>query len=129
LQRQIFSLPTPRPQSEDACHRCCQLFSCAPKSSEKKILQEQPFDCRRDYILWCSTLKKKSLESTVKRKSSEKVSDVELQAASSLAQMGRKKAKKAVKKIVSSEVRRVPSAFVDDLFVESSQKGFSFGLC
>jgi hypothetical protein len=73
--------------------------------------------------------KTKSLESTVKRKSSEQVSDVELQAASSLAQMGRKKAKKAVKKIVSSEVRRVPSAFVDDLFVESSQKGFSFGLC
>jgi hypothetical protein len=40
--------------------------------------------------------------------------------------MSRKKAKKAVKKIVSSEVRWVPSAFDHDLFVESSQKGFFF---
>jgi hypothetical protein len=40
--------------------------------------------------------------------------------------MSRKKAKKAVKKVVSSEVRRVPSAFDDDLFVESSQKGSFF---
>jgi hypothetical protein len=39
-----------------------------------------------------------------KRKTSEQVSDAELQAASSLAQMSRKKAKKAVKKIVSTEV-------------------------
>jgi hypothetical protein len=35
---------------------------------------------------------------------SEHVSDAELQAASSLAQMSRRKAKKAVKKVVSSEV-------------------------
>jgi hypothetical protein len=35
--------------------------------------------------------------------------------ASSLAQMRHKKAKKAVKKVVSSGVRRVPSAFDDDL--------------
>jgi hypothetical protein len=70
--------------------------------------------------------KTKSLESTKrKRKSSEQVSDVELQAASSLAQMTRKKAKKAVKKIVAAEVRRVPSAFDDDIFAEPSQKGFS----
>jgi hypothetical protein len=69
----------------------------------------------------------KSLESSKrKRKSSEQVSDAELQAASSHAQMSRKKAKKAVKKVVSSEVRWVPSAFDDDLFVESSQKGFFF---
>jgi hypothetical protein len=61
-----------------------------------------------------------------KRKYSEQVSDAELQAASSLAQMSRKKAKKVVKKIVSSEVRRVPSAFDDDLFMEYSQKGFFF---
>jgi hypothetical protein len=60
--------------------------------------------------------KTKSLESTKwKRKSSEQVSDVELEAASSLAQMSRKKAKK---------VRRVPSAFDDDIFAEPSQKGF-----
>jgi hypothetical protein len=52
--------------------------------------------------------------------------DAELQAAASLAQMSRKKAKKAVKKVVSSEVRRVPSAFDDDLFTEPSQKGSFF---
>jgi hypothetical protein len=38
--------------------------------------------------------------------------------------MSRKKAKKAVKKIVAAEVQRVPSAFDDDLFAEPSQKGF-----
>jgi hypothetical protein len=41
--------------------------------------------------------------------------------------MSRKKSKKAVKKVVSSGVWRVPSAFDDDLFVESiSQKGSFF---
>jgi hypothetical protein len=71
--------------------------------------------------------KTRSLESSkCKRKTSEQVSDAELQAASSLAQMSRKKAKKAVKKVVSSEVRRVPSAFDDDLFTEPSQKGSFF---
>jgi hypothetical protein len=40
--------------------------------------------------------------------------------------MSRKKAKKAIKKIVSTEVRRVPSAFDDDLFTEPSQKGSFF---
>jgi hypothetical protein len=70
--------------------------------------------------------KTKSLESTKrKRKSSEHVSDVELQAATSLAQMSRKKAKKAVKKIIAAEVRRVPSTFDDDSLAEPSQKGFS----
>jgi hypothetical protein len=61
----------------------------------------------------------------LKRKSSKNVSDAELQAATSLAQISRKKAKKAVKKIVATEVRRVPSAFDDDFFAEPSQKGFS----
>jgi hypothetical protein len=62
-----------------------------------------------------------------KRKTSERVSDVELQAASGLAQMSRKKLKKAVKKISSSGVRRVPSAFDDNVFVGAdSQKGFCF---
>jgi hypothetical protein len=60
-----------------------------------------------------------------KRKSSEQISDAELQAASSLAQMSQKKAKKAVKKIVTAEVRRVPSAFDDDIFAEPGEKGFS----
>jgi hypothetical protein len=68
----------------------------------------------------------KSLESTKrKRKCSENVLDAELQAATSLAQMSRKKAKKAIKKIVAAEVRRIPSAFDDDFFIEPSQKGFS----
>jgi hypothetical protein len=72
--------------------------------------------------------KTKSLESSKrKRKSSEQVSDAELQAASSLAQMSRKKSKNAVKKVVFSEVRRVPSAFDDNLFMEpASQKGSFF---
>jgi hypothetical protein len=71
--------------------------------------------------------KKKSLESSKrKRRSSEQVLDAELQAASSLAQMSRKKANKAIKKVVSSEVQRVPSAFDDDLFTEPSQKGSFF---
>jgi hypothetical protein len=39
--------------------------------------------------------------------------------------MRHKKAKKAVKKIASSEVRRVPSAFDDDFSMELAQKGFS----
>jgi hypothetical protein len=72
--------------------------------------------------------KTKSLESSKrKRKSSEQISDVELQVASSLAHMSRKKSKKAVRKVVSSEVRRVPSAFDDNLFMEpASQKGSYF---
>jgi hypothetical protein len=70
--------------------------------------------------------KTKSLESSkCKRRSSEQVSDVELQAASCLAQMRHKKAKMAVKKIVSFEVRRVPSAFDDDFPMELAHKGFS----
>jgi hypothetical protein len=71
--------------------------------------------------------KTRSLESSKRKlKTSEQVSDAELQAASSLAQMSRKKDKKAVKKVVSIEVRRVPSAFDDDLFTEPSQKGSFF---
>jgi hypothetical protein len=69
--------------------------------------------------------KTKSLESSKrKHKSSEVVSDVELEAASSLAQLSRKKIKKAVKKVVVAEVRRVPSAFDDDMIVEPSCKCF-----
>jgi hypothetical protein len=64
--------------------------------------------------------KTRSLESSKrKRRTSEQVSDSELQAASGLAQMSRKKSKKAVKKVVSSGVRRVPSAFHNNLFVEA----------
>jgi hypothetical protein len=68
----------------------------------------------------------RSLESSKrKRKTSERTSEVELQAASGLAQLSRKKLKKAVKKVSSISVRRVPSAFDDDdAFVETdSLKG------
>jgi hypothetical protein len=72
-------------------------------------------------------VKTRSLESSKRRrKTSEQVSDAELQAASSLAQISWKKAKKVVKKVVSTEVRRVPSAFDDDLFMEPGQKGSFF---
>jgi hypothetical protein len=68
----------------------------------------------------------RSLESSKrKRKTSElRTSDAELQAASGLAQMSRKKLKKVVKKVSSTGVRRVPSAFDDDTFAETdSLKG------
>jgi hypothetical protein len=70
----------------------------------------------------------RSLESSKrKRKTSERTSDTELQAAPGLAQMSRKKLKKAVKKVSSVGFRRVPSAFNDDDFVEADrQKGFCF---
>jgi hypothetical protein len=72
--------------------------------------------------------KTRSLESSKrKRRTSEQISNVELQAASGLAQMSRKKLKKAVRKVASSGVQRVPSAFDDNLFVEAaSQKGSCF---
>jgi hypothetical protein len=67
----------------------------------------------------------KSLESSKqKRKSSEVISDVELKVASSLAQLGKKKIKTAMKKVDVAEVRRVPSAFDDDMIIEPSCKGF-----
>jgi hypothetical protein len=69
--------------------------------------------------------KTKSLESSKqKHKSSEAVSDVELKAASSLAQLGEKKIKTTVKKVVVAEVRCVPSAFDDDMIIEPSRKCF-----
>jgi hypothetical protein len=72
--------------------------------------------------------KTRSLESSKrKRKISERISNVELQVASDLAQMSRKKLNKVVKKVSSSGVRRVPSAFDDDLIVGAdSQKGSCF---
>jgi hypothetical protein len=68
----------------------------------------------------------RSLElSKRKRRTSEQISDVELQAASGLAQMSRKKLKKAVKKVASSGVQRVPSAFDDNPFVEAASQKVS----
>jgi hypothetical protein len=58
--------------------------------------------------------------------STEAVSDDELQVATSLTGLIRKKMKKAVKKIVVAELRRVPAAF-DDL-VDEPRKGFLFCL-
>jgi hypothetical protein len=70
--------------------------------------------------------KTRSLESTKrKRRTSKQISDAELQAASGLAQMSRKKSKKAIKKVVSSGVQRVPFAF-DDVFMEPELKGSLF---
>jgi hypothetical protein len=61
-----------------------------------------------------------------KQKASEDVSDVEVQAASSPAQLGQKKANKAVKKIVVVVVQCVPSAFSDDEMTgEPRPTGFS----
>jgi hypothetical protein len=71
----------------------------------------------------------RSLESSKrKRKTSEpQTSEAELQAASGLAQMSRKKLKKAAKKVLSSGVWRVPSAFNDDTLTETdSLKGVFF---
>jgi hypothetical protein len=70
--------------------------------------------------------KTKSLESNkCKHQSTEAVTDVELQAATSLTGLSRKKTKKAVKKVATAEVRCVPAAFDDDFPVELAQKGFS----
>jgi hypothetical protein len=70
--------------------------------------------------------KTKSLESNKRKHQSTKgVTDVELQAATSLVGLSRKKTNKAVKKVAAAEVRRVPAAFDDDFPVELTQKGFS----
>jgi hypothetical protein len=70
----------------------------------------------------------RSLESSKrKRKTSDRTSEAELQAASGFDQMSRKKLKKAARKVSSVGVRRVPSAFDDDAFVEAdSRKGVCF---
>jgi hypothetical protein len=101
--------------------------SAAPlKASRRRFSKKSKMNTNETTSSNVQPTKTKSLESTKrKRKSSENVSDVELQAATSLAQMSRKKANKAVKKIVAAEVRRVPSAFDDDFFTKPSQKGFS----
>jgi hypothetical protein len=68
----------------------------------------------------------RSLESKKwKRKSFEVVSDAEIQAASSLAQHSQKKTKKAVKKIAIAKVRRIPSAFDNDIIVKPVTKVLS----
>jgi hypothetical protein len=74
-----------------------------------------------------SSKKTKSLESCKrKHKAFEGTSDAEIQAASSLTQLGQKRAKKVVKKISTANIRRVPSAFSDDEIIDEPRpKGFS----
>jgi hypothetical protein len=69
----------------------------------------------------------KSLESSKrKRKDSEDIFDAEIQAASSLAQLSRKKSKKAMKKVVVAVVQCAPPTFSDDEMIdEPLQTGFS----
>jgi hypothetical protein len=102
--------------------------SVAPPNAPRRSSKSGPATADETTTSGVQPSKTKSLESSKrKRRTSEQVSDAELQAASSLAQMSRKKSKKAIKKVVSSGVRRVPSAFDDDLFVEPiSQKGSFF---
>jgi hypothetical protein len=98
--------------------------SAAPISApRRRSLKRGPSVIEESTSSGVQPSKKKSLQSTKrKRRTSEQISDAELQAASGLAQMSRKKSKKAVKKVVSSGVQRVPSAF-DDVFTEPEPKG------
>jgi hypothetical protein len=106
------------------------VASCSaapPRAQRRRSSKSSPTIADKITSSGVQPSKTRSLESWKrKHKNSEQVSDAELHAASSLAQMSRKKAKKVVKKVVSSEVRRVPFAFDDELFVESSQKGSFF---
>jgi hypothetical protein len=104
------------------------VASCSvapPKAPRRRSSKSGPTTADETTSSGIQPTKTKSLESSKrKRKSSERLSDAELQAASFLVRMSRKKSKKAVKKVVSSEVRRIPSAFDDNLFMEPvSQKG------
>jgi hypothetical protein len=94
------------------------------KASKKGIRKSDVGDTTSSII---RPEKTKSLESRKrKHKASEGVSDVEIQAASSLAQLGQKKAKKAVNKIVVATIQCVPLAFLDDEMTEEPRPiGFS----
>jgi hypothetical protein len=102
--------------------------SAAPISAPRRSSKRGPSIADETTSSGVQPSKTRALESSKrKRMTSEQVSDAELQAASGLAQMSRKKSKKAVRKVVSSGVRWVPSAFDDNLFVEAaSQKGSCF---
>jgi hypothetical protein len=64
-----------------------------------------------------------------KRKASEDVSDAEIQATYSLAKLGKKKPKKVVKKISTTVVQRVPSAFSDDKMIDEPRQTSFFFAC
>jgi hypothetical protein len=124
------SFPSRRP-GPSVKMSCVAVASCSAmplKASKKKSSKKS--QGTPDEITTSSRVqpvKTKSLESTKsKRRTSEQISDVELQAASGLAKMSRKKAKKAVrKKVATAEVHCVPAAFDDDFPMELAQKGFS----
>jgi hypothetical protein len=97
------------------------LFSCAFESLRRRSSKSNTLIIDETTSSNAHPTKTRSLESSKqKRKSSELVSDAELQVASSLSQMKQKKSKKAVKKIVAAEVRRVPSILDDDVFAGPS---------
>jgi hypothetical protein len=105
------------------------VASCSsgpPKTSRRSSSKKKKaIDDGTSSVVVCLE-KTRSLESSKrKHKSTEVVSDAELQAATGLAGLGRKKVKKVTKKVVAAKVRRVPSAFDDDSFAEPIQKGFS----
>jgi hypothetical protein len=111
---------------------CVAVASCSAmplKASKKKSSKKSQGTPDETTSSGVQPAKTKSLESTKrKRRTSKQIEDIELQAASGLAQMSRKKAKKAVKKVVAAEVRRVPSAFHDDIFACHTLK-FSISGC
>jgi hypothetical protein len=95
------------------------------KASRRRSLKKGKGDIDETSSSTVRPERTRSIESNKqKRKSSEVISNAEIQAASSLAQLSRKKNKKAVKKVAIAEVRRVPSAFDDDIIIELSHKGF-----
>jgi hypothetical protein len=100
--------------------------SAAPlKASQRRSSKKGKGDTDETSSSTVCPEKTRFLESNKRKwRSSEVVSDVEMQAASSLAQLSRKKTKKAVKKITIVEVRRVPSAFDVDIIIEPNHKGF-----
>jgi hypothetical protein len=101
--------------------------SAAPPKAPRKKSSKKGKSSAGDTSSIIRPEKTKSLESRKrKHKASEGIFDAEIQAASSLAQLGQKKAKKAVKKIVVSTVRRVPSTFSDDEMIDELRPtGFS----
>jgi hypothetical protein len=112
---------------------CCESSSCCrgqlpchtSEGPQRKSSKKGRGDTDETSSSTIRPEKTRSLESSKrKRKSSEVISVIELQAASSLAQLSRKKTKKAIKKIAVAEVRCVPSAFDDDMIVKPSHKGF-----
>jgi hypothetical protein len=120
-----FPSRRPGPSVKISCVAVASCSAVALKALRKKSSKKNQGTPDETTSSGVQPAKTRSLESTKrKRRTSEQVSDVELQAASSLAQMTCKKAKKAVKKIASYKVRWVPSAFDDDLFVELGPKGF-----